>query len=334
MPTARWKPAVDGVRRALAHLATTPLGRPSADGGVRPGADPGRRTGPGRRPRPGRRASPTPTGAATSARAATRSGDRAGLSGYARYDRIASNADIAGWLLWRNFRVETSLDVGCATGFLVEVLRERGIEAEGCDVSQFAVDHAAPGAVGHVRVANLFAGLPWPDRAFELVTALEILEHLPPDRVPDRPGRAPPGLRRVSLRHHPLVRPQPVGTRRTLRGQGAPRAGGPLPRPRARLPRSGARGGPGSRCRGQSGRGPPDHRLVRVVDRAVRSGRVHPLPRRRAPSVRRHRAGRPGPVLEHLRLQGRRCARCAGRAPVPGPHRLPNSGSTTPCSSQ
>src|SRR5579871_5620844 len=40
------------------------------------------------------------------------SGDRAGRSGYARYDRIASNADIAGWLLWRNFRVGTALDVG------------------------------------------------------------------------------------------------------------------------------------------------------------------------------------------------------------------------------
>jgi len=112
-------------------------------------------------------------------------GDRQGRSGYARYDRIASNADIAGWLLWRNFRVRTALDVGCATGYLVEVLRERGVDAQGCDLSEFAIDHATPGAVGHVRVANLFAGLPWPDGAFELVTTLEILEHLPPDRVPD-----------------------------------------------------------------------------------------------------------------------------------------------------
>ena len=111
-------------------------------------------------------------------------GDRQGRSGYARYDRIASNADIAGWLLWRNFRVATSLDVGCATGYLVEVLRELGVDAEGCDLSQFAIDHASPGAVGHVRVANLFAGLPWADGAFDLVTTLEILEHLPPDRVP------------------------------------------------------------------------------------------------------------------------------------------------------
>jgi SAM-dependent methyltransferase len=112
------------------------------------------------------------------------SGDRAGLSGYARYDRIASNADIAGWLLWRNFRVGNGLDVGCATGFLVEVLRELGIDAAGCDLSAYAVDHATPGAAGHIRVASLCAGLPWPDGHFELVTALETLEHLPPERVP------------------------------------------------------------------------------------------------------------------------------------------------------
>jgi SAM-dependent methyltransferase len=112
------------------------------------------------------------------------SGDRAGRSGYARYDRIASNADIAGWLLWRNFRVANSLDVGCATGYLVEVLRELGVEAEGCDLSPYAVEHAAPGAAGHLRVAGLHAGLPWPDHHFELVTVLETLEHFPPHRVP------------------------------------------------------------------------------------------------------------------------------------------------------
>jgi SAM-dependent methyltransferase len=184
MPTARSRPAVDGLRRALAHLASRharwrhlmavsgrELTRAAEVGGTE--AD--------------RHAAEVAAtyGASYFGEGRDPGGDRAGLSGYARYDRVASNADIAGWTLWRNFRAESSLDVGCATGFLVEVLRERGVEAEGCDVSEFAVSHASPGAAGHLRVANLFAGLPWPEGTFPLVTALEILEHLPPGRVPD-----------------------------------------------------------------------------------------------------------------------------------------------------
>ena len=74
--------------------------------------------------------------------------DRAGLSGYERYDRDTSNADVAAYLLWRHFDVHRALDVGCATGFVVEALRELGIDAEGVDVSHWAVAHPARGARG------------------------------------------------------------------------------------------------------------------------------------------------------------------------------------------
>jgi len=112
------------------------------------------------------------------------SGNRRGRSGYASYDRVSSNADIAAFMLWRNFRAFRALDVGCAKGFLVEALRERGVDAYGCDVSRFAVEHAAPGALGYVRFGDLGQGLPYGDGEFDLVTALETLEHLDPSDVP------------------------------------------------------------------------------------------------------------------------------------------------------
>jgi SAM-dependent methyltransferase len=110
--------------------------------------------------------------------------DRAYLSGYERYDRETSNADVAAYLAWGTFPVQRTLDVGCATGFVVEALRELGLDAEGVDVSQYAVDHAALGARGHIRRADLRRGLPFGDGRFELVTALETLEHLEPREVP------------------------------------------------------------------------------------------------------------------------------------------------------
>jgi SAM-dependent methyltransferase len=108
---------------------------------------------------------------------------RASLSGYERYDRQTSNADVAAYLAWSAFGVDACIDVGCATGFVVEALRELGIAAEGVDGSQYAIDHAAAGARGHVRRADLRRRLPFTDGQAELVIALETLEHLEPKDV-------------------------------------------------------------------------------------------------------------------------------------------------------
>jgi SAM-dependent methyltransferase len=119
--------------------------------------------------------------------------DRMGLSGYERYDRASSNADVAAYLVWRFLAPRTALDVGCALGFAVEAMRELEIRAQGVDVSPWAVDHATPGARRHVRVGDLLAGLPFRRRRFDVVTAFEVLEHLAPDDVP----QAARELRRV-----------------------------------------------------------------------------------------------------------------------------------------
>jgi SAM-dependent methyltransferase len=120
--------------------------------------------------------------------------DRMGLSGYERYDRTSSNADVAAYVVWRFLAPRRCLDVGCALGFAVEAMRELGIDASGVDLSPWAVEHATPGARGHVRIGDLLAGLPHRTGEFDVVTAFEVLEHLSPEDVP----AAVRELRRVS----------------------------------------------------------------------------------------------------------------------------------------
>jgi SAM-dependent methyltransferase len=68
------------------------------------------------------------------------------------------------------------LDAGCALGILVEALRERGVEAEGIDLSSYAIEHAHESVKPHVRVASVTAELP---ARYDLIVCIEVLEHLP-----------------------------------------------------------------------------------------------------------------------------------------------------------
>lgn len=107
-----------------------------------------------------------------------------GISGYDVYDRATSNAREAAYLIWRAFPARRTLDVGCAMGFVVEGLRELGVDAYGTDISEFAVKNAPRKVRKHLRVGSLLDRLPYDDGAFDVVSALETLEHLEPEAVP------------------------------------------------------------------------------------------------------------------------------------------------------
>jgi SAM-dependent methyltransferase len=80
--------------------------------------------------------------------------------------------------LVEDLQPKTALDVGCAIGLLVEALRDRGVAAEGIDVSAFALGKAREDIKPFLRVGSIMDPLP---RQYDLITCIEVAEHLDPD---------------------------------------------------------------------------------------------------------------------------------------------------------
>lgn len=73
-------------------------------------------------------------------------------------------------------RPSSVLDAGCAMGFLVEALRDRGVEAWGVDISKYAISKVRPDIREYCRVGSVTDPL---DRDYDLIVCIEVLEHLP-----------------------------------------------------------------------------------------------------------------------------------------------------------
>ena len=73
----------------------------------------------------------------------------------------------------------TVLDVGCATGYLVAALRDRGVEAYGIDASEFAISRVREDIKPFCRVCSALDDLPCDlPKKYELVITIEVAEHL------------------------------------------------------------------------------------------------------------------------------------------------------------
>jgi SAM-dependent methyltransferase len=67
------------------------------------------------------------------------------------------------------------LDAGCAKGFLVEALRDRGIEAFGIDLSEYAISEVRPDIRSYCRATSVVEPLcDW----YDLIVCIEVLEHM------------------------------------------------------------------------------------------------------------------------------------------------------------
>jgi len=71
------------------------------------------------------------------------------------------------------------LDVGCATGMLVEALRAQEIDARGFDVSVYALSQMPVEVAKHCWPGEAQDPLSYADRQYDLVTCIEVMEHLP-----------------------------------------------------------------------------------------------------------------------------------------------------------
>lgn len=76
----------------------------------------------------------------------------------------------------------TLLEVGCAKGFFLAEAQEAGYHVAGCDVSEWALDHADGRVLSHVLLASV-TDLPFAGSMFEITCSWEVLEHVYPDEI-------------------------------------------------------------------------------------------------------------------------------------------------------
>ena len=81
-------------------------------------------------------------------------------------------------VLVAELRPASVLDLGCGFGFLVEALRDRGVEAWGIDISEYAIAQVREDVRPFCSVGSVTDPL---GRDYDVIVCIEVLEHLPRD---------------------------------------------------------------------------------------------------------------------------------------------------------
>jgi cellulose synthase/poly-beta-1,6-N-acetylglucosamine synthase-like glycosyltransferase len=80
----------------------------------------------------------------------------------------------------RSLKPRTVFDAGCAMGFLVEALWDRGVEARGVDLSEYAIAQVRRDIQPYCRQGSVLEPI---EGRYDLVTCIEVLEHLRPEQT-------------------------------------------------------------------------------------------------------------------------------------------------------
>ncbi|HET9222616.1 MAG TPA: glycosyltransferase, partial [Roseiflexaceae bacterium] len=101
-------------------------------------------------------------------------------SPYERADEWLRHFDGIAERIVDQLQPQTVLDAGCAMGFLVEMLRRRGVEAYGIDVSRYAIEQVHPDVRPYCWVGSVAEPFP---QTYDLIVCIEVLEHVPHDEA-------------------------------------------------------------------------------------------------------------------------------------------------------
>jgi len=72
-----------------------------------------------------------------------------------------------------------ALDVGCAYGYAIGLLKSLGYDSYGVDISRYSMEQAKKKIhTADFAVCDVQRGLPFKNRFFDLITCFEVLEHL------------------------------------------------------------------------------------------------------------------------------------------------------------
>jgi SAM-dependent methyltransferase len=111
--------------------------------------------------------------------------ERWGIDGPERLAQVRAMKETTYRALFRDILVHRSsgrlLDLGCAMGFLLGVARDLGFEVRGLDLNEAAIE-VARGEFGDRVHAGPLDERAFPGERFDVVTLIDVLEHVPDPR--------------------------------------------------------------------------------------------------------------------------------------------------------